>query len=94
MQLLLYILIYPIIWVISILPFPVLYVLSDFIFFLVYRIIKYRKKVVRSNIALALPHLSDNERKEIERKFYVHLCDMFLEMAKTLSISRKEIEKS
>lgn len=93
MQLLLYILIYPIIWVISILPFPVLYVLSDFIFFLVYRIIKYRKKVVRSNIALALPHLSDNERKEIERKFYVHLCDMFLEMAKTLSISRKEIEK-
>ena len=62
MQLLLYILVYPLIWIISILPFPVLYFLSDCVFFLVYRIIKYRKRVVRQNIALALPHLSDKER--------------------------------
>jgi len=93
MQLLLYILIYPIIWFISILPFPVLYLLSDIIYFLVYRVIKYRKRVVRANIALALPHLSQEERTIIEKKFYSHMCDLFLEMAKTLSISRKEIEK-
>ena len=93
MQLLLYILIYPFIWLISILPFPILYFLSDVIYFLVYRVIKYRKRIVRGNIALALPHLSDKERNIIEKKFYSHLCDMFLEMAKTLSISRKEIEK-
>jgi KDO2-lipid IV(A) lauroyltransferase len=60
---------------------------------LVYRVIKYRKRVVRANIALALPHLSEKERNIIEKKFYSHLCDMFLEMVKTLSISRKEIEK-
>lgn len=93
MQLVLYILIYPFIWIISILPFPILYFLSDVIYFLVYRVIKYRKRIVRGNIALALPHLSDKERNIIEKKFYSHLCDMFLEMAKTLSISRKEIEK-
>lgn len=93
MQLLLYILIYPIIWFISILPFPLLYLLSDGIYFLIYRIIKYRKKVVRANIALALPYLSEKERSIIEKKFYSHMCDMFLEMVKTLSISRKEIEK-
>ena len=93
MQLLLYIIIYPIIWFISILPFPILYFLSDCIFFLVYRVIKYRKRVVRANIALALPHLSEKERNVIEKKFYSHLCDMFLEMVKTLSISKKEIEK-
>jgi Kdo2-lipid IVA lauroyltransferase/acyltransferase len=58
-----------------------------------YRIVKYRKKVVRKNIDLALPHLSEKERKVIERKFYSHLCDLFLEMIKTLSISQKEIEK-
>ena len=93
MQFLLYILIYPFIWILSILPFPVLYLLSDCVCFLVYRIFKYRKTVVRGNIALALPHLSEKERTIIEKKFYAHLCDLFLEMIKTLSISKKEIEK-
>ena len=93
MQFLLYLIIYPFIWIISILPFPVLYFLSDCVYFLVYRIFKYRKRVVRGNIALALPHLSEKERTIIEKKFYAHLCDLFLEMIKTLSISKKEIEK-
>ena len=61
MQLLVYILIYPILWIISILPFPIFYLLSDAICFLVYNLIGYRKKVVRKNIRLALPHLSEKE---------------------------------
>ncbi|MFN7045282.1 MAG: lysophospholipid acyltransferase family protein [Flavobacterium sp.] len=93
MQLLVYILIYPILWIISILPFPIFYLFSDFVCFLTYNIFGYRKKVVRENIKLALPHLSDKERLVIEKKFYSHMCDMFLEMIKTISISQKEIEK-
>lgn len=58
-----------------------------------YRIIKYRVKTVRENIKLALPHLSDAERLNIERKFYAHLCDLFLEMVKTLTISQKEVDE-
>lgn len=75
------------------LPFPVFYLVSDGVCFLTYRVIGYRKKTVRENLALALPHLSETERRNIEKKFYSHLCDMFLEMIKTLSISQKEIEK-
>jgi KDO2-lipid IV(A) lauroyltransferase len=60
---------------------------------LVYYIIGYRKKVVRTNLTLALPHLSDAERKKIEKKFYQHMCDMFLETIKTMSISADEMEK-
>ena len=93
MQLILYILFYPILWLISILPFPVFYLFSDFVCFLTYRIIGYRKKTVRENLALALPHLSVKERRDIEKKFYSHLCDLFLEMIKTLTISQAEIEK-
>ena len=93
MQLLLYILFYPIIWLISILPFPVFYLFSDVVCFLTYRVIGYRKKTVRENLALALPHLSETERRTIEKKFYSHMCDLFLEMIKTLSISQQEIEK-
>jgi KDO2-lipid IV(A) lauroyltransferase len=55
-------------------------------------VIGYRKKTVRGNIALALPHLSETERRQIEKKFFHHLCDTFLEMAKTMTISNTEIE--
>lgn len=93
MQFLLYILLYPILFLISILPFRLLYIFSDCVYILVYRIIGYRKKTVRENLALALPHLSEKERLLIEKKSYKHLCDMFLEMIKTMTISVKEIEK-
>ncbi|QSW88325.1 lysophospholipid acyltransferase family protein [Flavobacterium endoglycinae] len=93
MQFIVYILAYPLLWLISILPFRIFYWFSDFVYFIIYRIIGYRKKVVRENLALALPHLSAAERKEIEKKFYQHMCDMFLEMVKTMSISPEEMEK-
>lgn len=93
MQLLLFILVYPLILLISLLPFRLLYVLSDIVFFIIYYVARYRRKVVRDNIALALPHLSKKERMSIEKKAYVHMCDMFLEMMKTMSISKKEMEK-
>ena len=93
MNLLLFIIAYPLLLIISILPFRILYILSDIICFFVYRVIGYRKKVVRSNLALALPHLSDEERLIVEKKSYKHLCDMFLEMIKTMTISKKEMDK-
>lgn len=93
MQLLIYILIYPILWSISKLPFRLLYVFSDGVYLLLYYVIGYRKKTVRANLALALPHLSDSERLSIEKKSFHHLCDMFLEMIKTISISKSEMEK-
>ena len=70
-----------------------LYIFSDGIYFFVYRIIGYRKSVVRRNIALALPHLSEEKRIQIEKKFYSHMCDMFLEMIKTMNITQKEIDE-
>ncbi|PWB27144.1 lysophospholipid acyltransferase family protein [Flavobacterium sp. HTF] len=93
MQFIVYILAYPLLWLISILPFRLFYWFSDCVYFLVYHIIGYRRKVVRENLALALPHLNDSERKIIEKKFYSHMCDMFLEMIKTMSISAEEMDK-
>ena len=93
MGLLFYILVYPFLWFVSILPFPIIYFISDVICFFIYDIFGYRKKTVRENLRLTLPHLTEKERLQIERKFYHHLCDLFLEMAKTMSISKAEIEK-
>jgi KDO2-lipid IV(A) lauroyltransferase len=81
------------IWIISILPFRVIYFFSDIAYFVVYQLIGYRKKTVRKNLALTLPHLSENERLIIEKKSYHHLCDMFLEMIKTMNMTEEDVKK-
>lgn len=93
MQRIVFYLVYALLWLISILPFPIFYFVSDCIFVIIYYIIGYRKKTVRANIELTLPHLSKKEKLQVEKKFYRHMCDMFMEMIKTISISKKEIQK-
>ena len=93
MQLLVYILVYPILWIISIIPTRLLYVLSDIIFILIYHIIGYRKRVVMDNLKLAFPKKTEGEIKSICKKFYHHFCDIFLETIKSISISEAELKR-
>lgn len=93
MQFIAFILLYPLLWLISILPFRLLYLVSDSVYVLIYYVIGYRRKIVRQNIALALPHLSKKEQLRVEKESYRHMCDMFLEMIKTMTISEKEMDK-
>ena len=90
MQLLVFLLTYPILWLVSRLPFSVLYFLSDLLYPLVYHVFGYRKKVVRDNLALVFPEKSPEERLKIEKAFFRHMCDIFLEMMKTMGISNAE----
>ncbi len=91
MHLLVYMLIYPLIVLISILPFRVLYMVSDLIYLLLYYVIGYRKKVVMNNLEIAFPEKSKEELTVIMKKFYSHFLDIFMEMIKTFSISNEEI---
>lgn len=93
MQLLVFIISYPFLWGISRLPNWALYGLSDVVYLLIYKIIGYRKHVVRCNLTLSFPEKSLEEIKQIERKFYHHFCDIFLEMLKTMSFSQKEMQR-
>lgn len=60
---------------------------------MVYRLVGYRKKTVRYNLTTAFPDKELNEIKGIEKKFYHHLCDIFIEMVKSLSITEQELKK-
>jgi len=73
------------------LPFCALYAISDFAYLLVYKLVGYRRRVVRANLASAFPEKSETERKAIERKFYHWLCDYFLEAVKLLGMSREQM---
>ncbi len=91
MQLLIYSLVYPILLVISKLPWKLFYAFSTGIFLFIYYVIGYRKKTVTNNLKLVFPEKTDQEIKQIRVDFYKHICDMFLEMIKSISISEKEM---
>jgi Kdo2-lipid IVA lauroyltransferase/acyltransferase len=75
------------------LPFRVLYFFSDIVYQLVYHIVGYRRDTVSENLLLAFPDKTVEERLDIERKSYRYMCDMFIEMIKTMTISQAEISK-
>ena len=56
-----------------------------------YRLVRYRRQVVRTNLAHSFPEKSEAERREIERKFYHHLSEVFVDTILLASISRKRI---
>ena len=61
------------------LPFPAIYVLSDFLYLIVYKLIKYRLKVVRLNLTNSFPEKNEIDRLELEKRFYHHFCDTIVE---------------
>lgn len=76
---------------ISLLPFWMLYGISNGMRFLLYHVFGYRVKVVRDNLKNSFPELSDSDRKTIEKKYYSHLSDLFVETIKGMSISEKQM---
>lgn len=92
MQRLVYWLVYPVLWLVSLLPFRLFYAFSDLVFFLVYHLARYRRQTVTSNLNLVFPEKSSAEIKKIRIRFYRHMCDMFLEMIKSISISEEQLK--
>ena len=93
MQLLVYAIAYPVLWMFSNLPMRILFVFSDLVYYVLYYVLGYRKKIVRGNLALAFPEKSAAELREIEKRSYRHFVDVFFEMIKSFTISEKEISK-
>jgi Kdo2-lipid IVA lauroyltransferase/acyltransferase len=77
-------------WVITLLPLRVLYLISDFVFLLIYYFPSYRRKVVATNLKNSFPEKSDEELRIIEKKFYRHLADFFIETVKLMHVSVEE----
>lgn len=82
---------YALILPLSLLPMNVLYVLSDVIYFLVYRLGAYRKKVVLGNLERSFPEKSQEEIQRIASHFYHHFCDLIVESIKGFTVSNDEI---
>lgn len=91
MKKLAYYLLKGVVYLLSLLPFWALYALADGCYLVVCHLVRYRRKVVRSNLASSFPEKSADELKKVERRFYHWLCDYAVETIKLLSISDKAL---
>lgn len=78
-------------YLLSLLPMRLLYLLSDCLFFPLFYLVKYRRKVVEKQLDECFPEKSMQERRAIERQFYHFFCDYLVEVIKLFSISKKEM---
>ena len=78
---------------ISYIPFRALYVLSDGLYYILYYIIRYRRKIVRKNLTESFPTLKGKEILQVEKKFYRYFTDQVLESCKMATISPDEMKK-
>jgi len=71
-----------------------LYFISDYIYFLVSKVIGYRKKMIDENLLKSFPDKTNLERVRLREDFYRHFCDFLVESIQCFSISKKSaIEK-
>jgi KDO2-lipid IV(A) lauroyltransferase len=77
----------------SLFPLQVLYLIADFLYYILYYLIGYRRKVVQENLRNSFPEKTDTERAAIEKKYYKHLTSLIVEIIKMASISKKELQR-
>jgi len=80
-------------FLLALLPFRIMYFVSDFFYIIVYYIVRYRRKLVRKNLHHVFPGKTTVEILKIEKDFYHHFCDYFVETVKLLHISDSQIKK-
>lgn len=80
-----------IVLLISRLPLKVLYLFADVVFFLIFHIVGYRKKIVKMNLNNSFPDKSEDEILKIRKQFFKNLSDYIVETIKSFTISSHEL---
>ena len=78
-------------YLIALTPFGLLYLKSDIYAFLLYHVVRYRRKVVRDNLVKSFPEKSIQEIKKIEKRFYRNFCDLTVEICKLMRMKPDEM---
>lgn len=78
---------------VSYLPLQILYGIADVFYIVLYKVVGYRRAVVRKNLHNSFPEKTEEELLRIEKGFYRHLADLFVEIIKYRTISQKELSK-
>ncbi|MGC9332086.1 MAG: lysophospholipid acyltransferase family protein [Bacteroidales bacterium] len=75
----------------AITPFWLMYIKSDVVAFLLFNVIGYRRKISYTNLKNSFPDKSEQEIKQIQKRFYHHLADVFFETAKGMTCNADKL---
>lgn len=78
---------------ISKLPISVLHTISTGLYFVLYKVLGYRKKVVFGNLERSFSEKTSQEIEAIGSDFYRHFCDLIFESIRLFSMSLEEWRK-
>lgn len=76
-----------------VLPFGVMQVISRFFYYIVFYLIRYRRKVVYDNIRNAFPDKTNDEIMALNRRFYKYFLDMISETIKGYTMSIPDLKR-
>ena len=93
MKKIVYYIVFTIWWSMSLLPLWVLYRISDVLYYLIYYIIRYRRRLVRKNLTISFPEKTQKEIIQTEKAFYSWFCDYIVETIKLMSMSKDEMKR-
>jgi KDO2-lipid IV(A) lauroyltransferase len=88
-----YYLFYAFAWTLALFPLRLLYAFSRLLYYLVYYVIGYRKKVVFMNLQNSFPGKTDKEINHIAKKFYKHFADVVIEVVKMIHFNKRQLNK-
>jgi len=88
-----YFIIYGFLYLLSLLPFTILYFISDVVYFFLYHVFGYRRKIVLANLNIAFPGTPRKELDKISKQFYHNLTDTFVEIIKLISMNDRSFNK-
>lgn len=69
------------------------YPLVEALYFLLYYLVRYRVKVTRQNLTNSFPERGQKELRSIERKYYRHLAELFIDTIDLSGITAKQLRK-
>lgn len=76
------------------LPLCVHYFFSDWLLYpLIYYVVRYRRNLVRQQLAACFPQKSERERKGIEKRFFHYFCDYIVETLKLATMPHEEVKR-
>lgn len=84
---------YSLLFLLSLLPDRLLYLIGDGFYLFVYYIVGYRKKVVFSNLLIAFPDKTPDERTRIAKEFYHQFINTMIETILLISMSNRRFDK-
>jgi KDO2-lipid IV(A) lauroyltransferase len=72
-------------------PFWMLFGFADLVFYIIYYLVGYRKKVVLENLMNSYPGKSQMEINRIAKAFYHHFADMLIESLKAFTMTEEAV---